>query len=333
MNWRESDGVSRKSWDSLRYVRTPLGLFVFLLVFAAWRGPALLTSSGVAGAIVSSAPLILAAMALTPTAMAGRGDVDLSIGPLIGLINVTTIQWLVNNGHTAPIKVFTCAILTGIVVHAIMGLVSAALRVEPIIVALGAYLVLAGLNLVIMPTPGGQAPTWLTSWGAGRSIISPMLALLVVAFLVWWGFTQTALFTHIRLSGSSERTAYVSGIPIGRMRVLAHVVGGVFAGFAGLAFTGLIGSGDPTQGNTYTLLAVTALVLGGTSLAGGSGGALGSVLAALDIFLISYVLSTFSLGSLSSFVNQFANGTFLVAAMLLAAFLGPRRSKKVGVME
>lgn len=313
------------------YARTPALLLVVLLAVAAIRGPDLLTSAGIGGAVVSSAPLILAAMALTPITIAGRGAVDLSIGPLIGFINVTIIQLLVNNGINAPVKVIAYAIAAGAVVQVLSGVVVAALRIEPIIVALGAYLVLSGLNLVIMPRPGGQAPTWLAGWGAGRSVFSPMLVVLIVAGLIWWTFTKTAIYTHLRLSGSNERTAYASGIPIGAMRVLAHAVAGVFAGLAGLCFTGLIGSGDPNQGSTYTLLAVTALVLGGTSLAGGSGGMLGSAIAAIDIFLISYVLATFSLGSLASFVVQLTNGVILVAALLITLLLDSRQRRKVRV--
>lgn len=310
------------------YARTPAALLVVLLLFAALRGPHLFTSAGLGGAIASAAPLILAAMALTPIAMVGRGSVDLAIGPLMGFINVTLMQFLVANGVNAPIKLISFALVAGVIVEVIMGLTIAWLRVEPIIVALAGYLVLAGLNLVIMPKPTGQAPAWLTAWGSGRSVFSPMLIVLLVAFLLWWGFTKTAVYTHLRLTGSNERTAYVSGIPVSVMRVTAHAVGGVFAGLAGLAFTGLIGSGDATQGTTYTLIAVTALVLGGTSLGGGAGGALGSVIGAIVIFLISYVLATFNLGSLSSFVVQLTYGVVLVAALMVTAFLGRSRQRK-----
>lgn len=310
------------------YSRMPLALMVVLLAIAAFRGPALFTSAGLGGAILSAAPLILAAMALTPIVMVGRGAVDLSIGPLIGFVNVTIIQWLVNNGINAPVKVIAWAIAAGVVWQVVMGTVIALLRIEPIIVALGGFLILAGLNLVIMPTPGGLAPEWLAAWGAGRSLFSPVLLVLVIAMLGWWLFTRTALYTHLRLTGSNERSAFVSGVPIGVMRVVAHAAAGVFAGLAGLCFTALIGSGDPNQGTTYTLLAVTALVLGGTSLAGGRGGVFGSVIAAIDIFLISYVLATFQLGSLASFVTQLMYGAVLVAALLISMLLARRAPRK-----
>ena len=98
----------------------------------------------------------------------------------------------------------------------------------------------------------------------------------------------------------------------------AHAVGGIYAGLAAITFTSLISSGDPTQGTTYTLMAVTALVLGGANLAGGRGGAFGSLLGALNIYLITYALSTFSFGMVQSFVTDLAYGLMLVLSLLIS---------------
>ena len=87
--------------------------------------------------------------------------------------------------------------------------------------------------------------------------------------------------------GSDERAAYTSGVRITIVRVGAHVISGVFAALSASA-SPLIGSGDPKQGTTYTLIAVTALVLGGASLAGGRGSVIGSLLGAVNIYLITY---------------------------------------------
>lgn len=317
----------KRSLRSVAYARPALVLLVVLAVLAAWRGPTLLTSSGMGGALVSTAPLILAAMAVTPIAMSGRGDVNLAIGPLMGLINVVLIQLVIGQGFDSPVVVIGAALVLGVGVQSLLGFLGVMLRVEPIIVALGGYLAISGLNLVIMPRPGGVTPEWLTSWASGRSILSPVLGVLIIACLLWWFFTKTALYTNLRLAGTDERAAYVSGIPTGAVHVAAHGIGGVFAALAALCFTALIGSGDPNQGSIYTLLAVTALVLGGTSLAGGVGGMTGSVIAAIDIFLISYVLSTFQLGSIGAYVNQFVYGAVLVAAMLTALYVSRRKSK------
>jgi ribose transport system permease protein len=117
--------------------------------------------------------------------------------------------------------------------------------------------------------------------------------------------------------GSDERAAYTSGVPITAVRIGAHLISGAFAGLAAICFTALISSGDPSQGTTYTLIAVTALVLGGASLGGGRGGVFGSFLGAVNLYLITFVLSTFNFGAVQSFVTNLAYGSILVASLLL----------------
>jgi ribose transport system permease protein len=193
--------------------------------------------------------------------------------------------------------------------------------VQPIIVSLSGYLALSGINLVILPRPGGVAPQWMASWGLGTSIFSPVLLILALATLAWILFTQTAFYTHLRLMGSDERAAYTSGVPISIVRIGAHLISGCFAGLASITFTALISSGDPSQGTTYTLIAVTALVLGGASLAGGRGGVFGSFLGAVNLYLITFGLSTFNFGAVQSFVTSLAYGTILVISLLLTLII------------
>jgi ribose transport system permease protein len=316
--------VKRAAWSlpgNLTHLTVPLALLIALLVAALIRAPQLFTSDGVAGALIVATPLILAAVALTPIVLVGRGSVDLSIGPLIGFINVTLVKWLVENGIQSPIAVFAYVIFAGMAYQLIQGLIIVYVRVAPIIVALSGYLVLTGVNLVILQRPSGQAPDFMASWGQGTSILSPILYVLILAMLFWFAVTRTGFFTNLRLTGSDERAAYTSGVPTDYIRLAAHLLGGVFAGLAALSYTALISSGDPTQGSTYTLSAVTALVLGGTSLSGGRGGAIGSVLGAVNMYLISYVLATFSFGVVSGFVTQMAFGLILVVSLLVNVFL------------
>ena len=303
------------------HLMIPIFLLFALLVVAVLRSPSLVTSSGLGSAVIVAAPLILAAFALTPIAMAGRGGVDLSIGPLIGFINVTLVQLNAEGIVTSVVDVFLYALGVGVAYQIVMGLIIVYVRIQPIIVALAGFLTLAGLNLVILPRPGGVAPEWMQSWGLGVSIWSPVLAILAVAVGAWFLFTRTAFYDHLRMMGADERTAYTAGVDVVAVRMGAHVIAGLYAGLAALAFTSLIGSGDPTQGSTYTLMAVTALVLGGTSLAGGRGSVTGSLLGALNIYLITYVLATFHFGMVQSFVTQLAYGVILVVALLLTIFL------------
>jgi len=118
--------------------------------------------------------------------------------------------------------------------------------------------------------------------------------------------------------GSDERETYTSGVNVNLVRIGAHAIGGVYAGLAAITFTSLISSGDPTQGTTYTLMAVTALVLGGASLAGGRGSAFGALLGSLNIFLITYSLSTFNFGKMQAFITDMSYGVMLVVSLLIS---------------
>jgi ribose transport system permease protein len=253
------------------YLLVPAFIFFVLLSAAAIRGPALISSVGIGSAVIVVAPLIMATYALTAIVMAGRAGVDLSIGPVIGFINVGLIQLLAAGVLDSPIAFFLYAMAVGVAYQLVMGLIIVFVRVQPIIVSLSGYLALVGLNLVILPRPGGIAPDWMQTWGSGTSIWSPILAILIIATAGWYGLSRTAFFGHLRLMGSDERAAYTSGVKINIVRLGAHCVAGIFAGLAAICFTSLIGSGDPTQGTTFTLMAVTALVLGGANLAGGRG--------------------------------------------------------------
>ena len=263
------------------YLIVPIVIFFLLLIFAVIRGPYLVSSTGFGGLIIVVAPLILATYALTVIVMAGRAGVDLSIGPLIGFINVGMIQLIGLGLIESPIAIFLYAIGVGIAYQVLMALIIVFVRVQPIIVSLSGYLSLVGLNLIIMPRPSGLAPDWMYSWGAGTTIFSPVLVILIVATAGWYLLAQTAFWGNLKMMGSDERATYTSGVNINMVRIGAHVIGGIYAGLAAITFTSLISSGDPSQGTTYTLMAVTALVLGGANLAGGRGSAFGALLGSL----------------------------------------------------
>jgi len=307
-----------------RQLIVPIALIIALAVMAQVRGPNLYSSTGIGSAIIVIAPLILAAIALTPIALAGRGGVDLSVGPLLGFINVSLVKWLVGHDVTHPLLVVGYVIAAGVIYQVMVAAIIIYVRVAPIIVTLSGYLVLTGVNLVIMDRPSGVAPPWMQDWGYGTDILSPVFYITVAMIAVWVAFSRTSLYQQIVLTGANERMAFANGVDTVAARFGAHIVAGAFTGIAALTYTALIASGDPTQGNTYTLSAVTALVLGGTSLAGGKGGGVGSILGALNIYLISYVLSTFNFGSVSGYVTQLSTGAILVVSLLINGAINRR---------
>ena len=149
---------------------------------------------------------MLATYALMAVAIAGRGTVDLSVGPLIGFINVTLVQLFGLDLIASPLAVFAYVIAVGIAYQLIMGLIIVFVRVQPIIVALSGYLALSGINLVILARPGGTAPDWMSSWGLGTTILSPMLAILVATTAAWLIFTRSAFAKPCPLTGTTNST-------------------------------------------------------------------------------------------------------------------------------
>ncbi|QKC98245.1 ABC transporter permease [Mesorhizobium sp. NZP2298] len=299
------------------YLLVPILLIALLLSTAVIRGPNLVSLSGFGSAIIVSAPLILATFSLVALAVAGRGTVDLAVGPLLAFINVTIVKLNGLGIVTGPFGVILVALGIGVLYQLFFALIIIFVRVQPIIVALSGFLALTGINLVILPRPGGTAPAWMSSWGLGNTIFSPVLLIVLLAIAAWLLFTMTSFYTNLRLMGYDERAAYTSGVRINVVRIGAHVIAGLFVGLGAICYTALISSGDPTQGTTMTLTAVTALVLGGVSLSGGRGGVAGGLLGALNLFLIGYVLATFNFGSTQAFVTQLFYGLILVLSLLL----------------
>lgn len=309
--------MAERSDTQSTYLLAPILLIALLLGCAVIRGPTLISLSGVGSAILVSAPLILATYGLMALAVAGRGTVDLAVGPLVAFINVSVVKLNGLEIISGPLAVFVVALGIGVLYQLIFAIVILFVRVQPIIVALSGFLALSGINLVILPRPGGTAPEWMGPWGLGNTIFSPILLIIIIATGGWILFTHTPFYANLRLMGYDERAAYTSGVRIYLARIGAHVIAGLFMGLSAICYTALIASGDPTQGTTLTLTSVTALVLGGVSLAGGRGGATGALLGAVNLFLIGYVLATFDFGAIQAFVTQLFYGLILVLSLLL----------------
>lgn len=309
--------MSERSSSTTTYLLVPILLIAALLGTAAIRNPSLVSLSGFGSAIIVAAPLVFATYALMSLAVAGRGTVDLAVGPLMAFINVSIVKLNMLGVVTGPFGVFFVALGLGVIYQLLFALIVIWVRVQPIIVALSGFLALSGINLVILQRPGGMAPEWMGSWGLGTTIFSPVLLIVLIATAGWLLFTLTPFYANLRMMGYDERAAWTSGVRINIVRVGAHVIAGLFVGLGAICYTALIASGDPTQGTTMTLTAVTALVLGGVSLSGGRGGVTGALLGALNLYLIGFVLATFNFGAIQAFVTQMSYGLILVLSLLL----------------
>ena len=222
------------------------------------------------------------------------GGIDLSVGSLMGLMNVLSAKHMIGMSFREAILFSLVILLLSALAGAFTGLVITFTRIPDIVVTLGMLFVWYGVGLWVMEIPGGGAPQQfydLALGSIGSTQIPGAAVIVLVAFAVLWlpiRWLRPGL--SIYAVGSNRNAAYLSGIGVARTRVGAYLLGGVFAGLAGLALTATSGIGDPNSGSIYTLNSVAAVVLGGVSLLGGVGGLIGPIAAAYILTMSKTIL-------------------------------------------
>jgi ribose transport system permease protein len=307
-----------------------LALVVLLLAVNLWLSPTMLSGHQLPNTVNLLVPSVLVAMASVPAVMSGRGGIDLSVGPLLGFVNVVLVGVLVPHSLGSVWLSLPLMLGIGAVTGLVNGIAIAYGRLQPVVVTLGSYLVLSGLALVVMPQPVGVVPHWVSylsgAWLGGY--LPRSLLLVVGALAIWRVLRHRGAVGTILATGSDDRAAFASGVRVSRVLCLAYASGGVFAALAGIGLSVLIGSGDPTVGRQYALAAVAAVALGGNPLIGGRGTMVGPMLGATSLFLIQTMLSSLKVSSLWI---QVVYGAVLLAAVCANATLTTRLSARAKV--
>ena len=317
-----------------------LAVLLFLLFYGVYnfmhpRGfsPAVLIQNA-----NESLALVMVAMAQTVPVLAG--GLDLSVGAVMTLVNCLASHLLLGSPATILLGAVVC-LATGALAGFINGCVVVYGRLQPIIATLATGAVYIGMALYLRPTPGGDLDkdlAWALSndlyelaatygWFDGGDaawfqpiawIPVPLLLTIAVVVLVWLPFRATVTGRNVYAVGSSETAAYMSGLAIDRARLAAFTLAGFFAGIGGLylAIQTSSGSADVPQAGGYTLNSIAAVVIGGTALTGGSGGAIGSLVGALVLRAISFNFRIFDVPPL---LQPLFEGLVLLAAVSIGA--------------
>jgi ribose transport system permease protein len=282
---------------------------------------------GLANQLANVAPVAIAALASAPSIIGG--GFDLSISPLICLTNCVYVVWLAPHGLGGAISV-PIVLGLGLAVGILNGLLIITLRVQPIVVTLAMYFSLQGVDLLIAPNPVSMKNAgWVQHLAGSVGPVPGALFTIGIPLLIWVGLRFVPFRRLLYAVGSNDATAFSSGVNVTAVRVASYALGGLFAGFGGLALTGLVNSADASNATEYTLVAMAAIVLGGTSLAGGRGGLLGPLLGAFSIYLLENLLATFAINPA---YLQIVYGGILIVAVVLGGALsqqgggGRRRS-------
>ena len=307
------------------YTLALLGLLAGLLIFTLLIKPSF-------GAFdletLSKGAMPLAFAAAAQAVIVISGGIDLSIGSMMALANVTAALLMQQLPPEAAVGVVALVLAMGLVLGLVNGLLVVWTRVPDIVVTLAMSFVWAGAALLVLPRPGGAAAPWFVELAAGSFFVEfvpkAAVVLLVVVAIVWLPLRRSRLGLSIFAIGSDRLAAFRSGIDVTRTRVVAYAVGGLFAACGGLALTMSTGIGTPTTG-LYTLQAVTAIVLGGVSLAGGRGGLLGPIAAAYILGLIRLDLVFLGVNPNYSTVIQ---GSIMILVVMIVGFITLRTERR-----
>lgn len=250
--------------------------------------------------------------------------IDLSVGSVVALSGVVAASFATTSsagfipGAPWPAGI---AILIGLAVGmgcgAVSGVIVARYRVPAFVATLGMLSAARGLTLLYSggrPIPAlSETFRWIGT-GSILGIPVPIFLLLGTFALAHFVLTQTRFGRHVYAVGGNPHAAKVSGLPVNRIRFLVYVISGALAGLAGMILAARTGSALPQAGIAYELDAIAAVVIGGTSLAGGVGRVSGTLIGAL---LIGVMNNGLDLMGVESYYQQVIKGFLIVAAVML----------------
>lgn len=301
-----------------------LGFLAALLVFTKFIQPNY-GVPGIQGLAISVLPLALATVAQAIVVIGG--GIDLSIGSMMALTSVISATLMKDQGDGVGLAVVLGVMLIGLIIGAVNGGLVVVTRVPDIVVTLAMSFVWAGAALLVLNRPGGGSAPFLRDLVTG-SLVSEWIpkaavVLVVVIAIIWIPIRRTMLGLSIYAIGSYQLAAFRSGVSIGRTKIAAYALMGLFAALAGISLTASTGIGTPVPG-PYTLLSVAAVVLGGVSLAGGRGGVFGPVVAVVILSLIRTDMTFLNINSNLALVVQ---GVILIGVVMFGSLIQIRRMR------
>jgi ribose transport system permease protein len=303
-------------WALVRDLLERLGAFwglIVLCILLAIASPQFLTASNLL--TVSLQVSVVGIIAVGMTLVIITAGIDLSVGSVVGLSGVIAAALMVNN-NVNPVLSSIIALAVSTVIGTVNGLLITLFDLPPFIVTLGMMGAARGLAFIL--TNGNQIfgmPASFTALGSGYvgPIPIPVVVLAVVALAGYIVLSRTKLGAYAYAIGSNAEAARLSGVNVGCSLIYVYAICGLLAGLAGLVLAGRISIGAPSSGLGYELDVIAACVIGGTSLFGGEGTILGTL---IGTFLIGIVRNGSDLLNISNFYQQVIIGVIIWVAVL-----------------
>ncbi len=309
--------------DTLQSKLPPLGQlgpFIALVIACAVFGATTdRFFSGENFSLILQQVMVVGVIAIGQTLIILTAGIDLSCGMVMALGSIVMTKFAADLGLPAPL-----AILCGIGVTALFGLVNGLLvtriKLPPFIVTLGTYNIAFAITQLYSNaqtvTDVPELMTWLgNTFSMGGSNVAYGTVLMIALYLgTWFWLRETAAGRHVYAVGNNPEATRLVGIPTERVLLGVYVLAGVFYGIASLLAVSRTGVGDPNAGQTENLDAITAVVLGGTSLFGGRGVVLGSLIGAV---VVGVLRNGLTLMGVSSVYQVLITGILVILAVAI----------------
>ena len=266
----------------------------------------------------------IAVMAVGMTAIIALAGIDLSIGSIYAiaaLVGANVMHGLAGDTSVwlaVPIGLVVCCTIGGLAGLA-NGAMIVGLRVHPFIITLGTMAVYRGIVFVmtrgqsVSGFPGAFQRSFFKLEFSGVYPM-PTIIMLVIALAGMFVLARTVIGRRVYAIGGNETAAQYAGIPVGRVKIIVYTVAGVLAGLSACMYIGYFGAAEPNAGNAYELRVIAAAVIGGASLSGGRGSALGAVLGAIVVELINNAMLILEI---DQSYNQIVMGSAIIIAVVV----------------
>ncbi|MDQ2731983.1 MAG: ribose ABC transporter permease [Armatimonadota bacterium] len=289
------------------------GVLIVMCIFLSVAAPNFSTTGNLVN--IARQVSINAILAAGMTVVILTGGIDLSVGSALAVTGVASV-WLEVH-HANSLEAVLGAVAVGAMIGGFNGLLIARVKLQPFIVTLGALTYLRGMAYVAT----GAYPLIKTDLGfafLGIGALGPVPWPVVIACLVFLTFYLVLKLTifgrHVYAIGDNEQSSRLSGINVSRTLIWVYVISGICSGIAGVIYSARLASGQPQGGQGYELDAIAAVILGGTSLTGGVGSILGTLIGALIIGVLDNGLI---LMNVPFFYQLIIKGGVIIAAVLL----------------
>ena len=298
---------------------------VVLMVALSFAHPMFLTTSNILSILRQAAVYVIMGLGMSFVLM--TGGIDLSQGSLLALVGVVSAYIVENSGSI--FLAILAGILVGAAIGAANGVVVSCLKIPPFIMTLSTMYLCRGLTLVITQASPIAITNSSFKWIGGGDLLGipvPVIIFIIAAVIGQFILSSTATGRYILAVGSNREAARLSGIKTRWNECKVYIISGIMVAIAGVVYVARLGAAQATAGQSYEMEAVAASVLGGTSVLGGEGGIIGTVMGAI---VVAIIRNAIVLLDVSTYYQQMITGAVILIAVIVDVQRKARAAKKV----